>query len=95
LPAQAAPTEQLQHLSQALNLTPEEKTQLLPILQAEAPKIEDVKNNPSLSPHQRAKEIKTIHQQSDPQVERILSAEQYKQWEVIRQQELERAMQQK
>jgi len=87
-----SPAVELQQLSQALSLSPEQKTRLLPILEAEAPKIADVKNNPSLTPKQRALEIRTIHQQSDPEVERILSAQQYKEWEVIRQQELERAM---
>lgn len=87
------PAEKLQRLSQALNLSPEQKSQLLPILQEEAPKIEDVKNNPNLAPRQRAKELKTIHQQADPQVERILSPQQYNEWEAIRNHEVEQAMQ--
>jgi hypothetical protein len=87
------PAEKLQRLSQALNLSPGQKSQLLPILEAEAPKIEDVKKNPNLAPRQRAMELRTIHQQADPQVERILSAQQYKEWQAIRKHEIEEAMQ--
>jgi len=67
------PAEKLQELSQALHLSPAQKSQLLPILEAEAPKIEDVKKNPNLSPQQRAMELRSIHQQADPLVQRILS----------------------
>src|SRR5208282_5983023 len=88
------PAEKLQELSQALHLNPAQKSQLLPILEAEAPKIEDVKKNPNLSPKQRAMELRSIHQQADPQVQRILSPQQYEKWQYIRQQEIEKAMQQ-
>lgn len=88
------PAEKLQELSQALHLSPAQKSQLLPILEAEAPKIEDVKKNPNLSPRQRAMELRSIHQQADPQVQRILSPQQYEQWQFIRQQEIEKAMNQ-
>lgn len=87
------PAEKLQRLSQALNLSPQQKTALLPILEAEAPKIEDVKNNPSLPPRQKAMEIRSIHQQADPQVERILSPQQYQEWQTIRSHEIQQAMQ--
>ena len=76
-----------------LHLNPQQKSQLLPILEAEAPKIEDVKNNPNLSPRQRAMEVHSIHQQADPQVQRILSPQQYQEWQAIRQREMEKAMQ--
>lgn len=88
-----APAQKLEELSQVLHLNPQQKSQLLPILEAEAPKIEDVKNNPSLSPRQRAREVHSIHQQADPQVQRILSPQQYQEWQAIRQQEMEKAMQ--
>lgn len=87
------PAQKLEELSQVLHLNPQQKSQLLPILQAEGPKIEDVKNNPNLSPRQRAMEIHSIHQQADPQVQRILSPQQYQEWQNIRQQEMEKAMQ--
>ena len=85
------PAEKLQGISQALNLSPQQKTQLLPILKAEAPKLEAIKNNPSLPPLEKAKELRAIHQQSDPEVRAILSPQQYEMWQQMRQQEIQQA----
>jgi hypothetical protein len=87
------PAEKLQQLSQVLNLSPQQKTQLLPILEAEAPKVQALKNNPNLSPAQRAMQLRAIHQQADPDVHAILSPQQYQEWQQIRKHEIEQAMQ--
>jgi hypothetical protein len=87
------PAQKLERLSQVLNLSPQQKVALLPILQAEAPKIEAIKNNPGMPPGEKAEQIRSIHQQADPQVETILSAQQYKEWQVIRNHEIEQALQ--
>jgi hypothetical protein len=87
------PAEKLQRLSQVLNLTPEQKTQLLPILKAEAPRIEAVKNNPSLPMGEKAVQLRAIHQEADPQVQSILTAQQYKEWQAIRSQEIRQMLQ--
>lgn len=83
------PAQKLQQLSQVLGLSPVQKEQLLPILQAEGPKIEAIKNNPSLTNGQKALQMRAIHQQTDPQVQAILSPQQYQKWENIRQQEIQ------
>jgi len=83
--------EKLQNLSQVLGLSPQQKSQLLPVLQAEAPKLQAIKSNPSLSKRDKKKELKAIHDQADPQVKAILSPTQYKQWKDIRKQEIEEA----
>jgi hypothetical protein len=87
------PAEKLQILSQTLNLSPQQKTQLLPILEAEGPKLQAIKNNPSLPPMEKAKELRAIHEQSDPKVKAILSPQQYQQFQQIRQHEIEQATQ--
>jgi len=87
------PADKLELISKALNLTPQQKTQLLPILKAEAPKLEEIKNNPTMPPAQKLKGLKAIHSQSDPKVKSILSAQQYGKWQQIRQQEIEEAIQ--
>lgn len=86
------PAAKLQTLSQALNLSPSQKTQLLPILEAEAPKLKAIKDNPTLPPGEKAAQMQSIHQESDPKVQSILSAQQYKEWTTIRNQELEQAI---
>lgn len=89
------PAEKLQHLSQVLNLSPEQKSELLPILEQEGPKLEALRNNPNLTPGQKVMQLRAIHQQSDPQIKAILSPQQYQEWQDIRQREIEQAVQRK
>ena len=86
------PTAKLQALSQQLKLTPQQKVQMLPILKEEGPKIAAIKNNPSLPPMQKMKQLRAIHNQSAPQLQKILSPAQYQQLQGIRQQEIQQAI---
>ena len=83
----------LQAISQQLNLTPQQKVKVLPILADEAPKVEAVKSNSSLSGMQKMQQLRAIHQQTDPQMKAILSPEQYQKLQAIRQQAIREAMQ--
>lgn len=76
----------LQAISQQLNLTPEQKAKVLPILADEAPKVQAIRNDNSLSKIQKVQHIKALHQQTDPQMKAILSPEQYQKLQAIRQQ---------
>ena len=82
-------------IAKQLNLTPEQKSKLMPILEAEAPKIKALKENASLSPMQKLDQLRAIHQQTDPQTQAILTAQQYIQWEEIRRQEVTKLLQQR
>ena len=82
----------LQAISQQLNLTPQQKAKILPILADEAPKVEAIKNNSSLSGMQKMQQIRAIHQQTDPQMKAILSPDQYQKLQAIRQQAVREAM---
>ena len=66
---------------------------MLPILEADAPKIQAIKNNTSLGPLQKMEQMKAVHAQSDPQIKSILNPQQYEQFQQIRQQEIQAAMQ--
>ena len=83
----------LQAISQQLNLTPQQKAKILPILADEGPKVEAIKNNSSLSGFQKMQQIRAIHQQTDPQMKAILSPDQYQKLQAIRQQAIREAMQ--
>ena len=83
----------LQAISQQLNLTPEQKAKVLPILAEEAPKVQAIKNSNSLSSMQKIQQIKAIHRQTDPQMKAILSPEQYQKLQTIRQQTIREATQ--
>jgi len=91
-PAQA---QKLEALAKQLNLTPQQKMQLMPILKADAPKLEAIKGNTSLGPLQKLEQINAIHAQSDPQIKAILNPQQYEQLQQIRQQEIHEAMEKK
>jgi hypothetical protein len=86
------PAAKLQALSQQLKLTPEQKIKVLPILKEEGPKLEAIKNNTSLPPMQKMKQLRAIHDQSAPQLQKILSPAQYQQLQTIRQQEIQQAI---
>jgi len=89
------PAQKLQQLSQVLNLSAQQKGEMLPILQQEGPKLEAIKNNPNLTGAQKAMQLRAIHQQTDPQVKTVLSPQQYQEWQTIRQREIEQAINRK
>jgi hypothetical protein len=86
------PAAKLQALSQQLKLTPEQEAKLLPILKEEGPKIEAIKNNSSLPPMEKMKQLRAIHNESAPQLQKILSPAQYQKLQTIRQQEIKEAI---
>jgi hypothetical protein len=87
--------QKLAALSKQLNLSPEQKMQLMPILKDEAPKVEAIKSNPSLTGMQKMEQLRALHEQTNPQVQKILSPQQYEQLQQIRQHEIEQAIQKK
>jgi protein CpxP len=84
--------QQFEQLAQQLQLTPEQKTQLIPILRAEAPKVRAIKADASLSKIQKLEQLKAIHDETDPQVKSILTPEQYQKLQEIRRSELQQAV---
>ena len=82
-----------QAMAQQLSLTPQQKEKILPILAAEVPKVHAIKNDNSLSTMQKMQQLRTIHQQTDPQMKAILSPEQYQKLKQIRAQQLREATQ--
>ena len=82
-----------QAIAQQLNLTPQQKEKILPILVDEGPKVNAIKNDNSLSKMQKMQQIRAIHQQTDPQMKSILSPEQYQKLRQIRLQAIRDATQ--
>jgi len=79
-------------LAQQLKLTPQQEVEVLPILKAEAPKFEAIKDDPSLSGMQKMKQLHAIHSESAPQLQKILSPAQYQQLQAIREQDIKKAI---
>jgi periplasmic protein CpxP/Spy len=82
-----------QAIAQQLNLTPQQKEKILPILADEVPKVQAIKNDNSLSKIQKIQKLRAIHQQTDPQMKAILTPEQYQKLQTIRQQAIRGATQ--
>ena len=80
-------------IAQQLNLTPQQKIKILPILRDEMPKVNAIKNDNSLSKIQKVQQIRAIHQQTDPQMKAILTPAQYEKLKTIRQQAIRDATQ--
>jgi periplasmic protein CpxP/Spy len=87
--------QKLAMMTKQLNLSPEQKMKLMPILEEEAPKVQAIKSNSSLTGMQKMEQLRAIHEQTNPQVQAILSPQQYQQFQQIRQQEIEQAIQKK
>jgi periplasmic protein CpxP/Spy len=89
----SAAVSKAEAIAQQLNLTPEQKVKILPILRDEVPKLNAIKNDNSLSKIQKMQQIRAIHQQTDPQMKAILSPAQYQKLQTIRQQAIRDATQ--
>jgi periplasmic protein CpxP/Spy len=85
----------VQAVAQQLQLTPEQKVKVLPILEQEAPKLEAIKNNNSLSGLQKMRQLRAIHAETAPQLQQILSPAQYQKLQAIREERIKEAMEKK
>jgi hypothetical protein len=83
----------LEKISAALNLTPQQKLQLLPILKEEAPELKAVKENASLSPIQKARQLRQISTAIDAKVLPILNPMQQEKWQAMRERERQEMIQ--
>ena len=81
--------EKAQKVAQVLNLSPQQESQLQPILEAEAPKVKAIAQDPNLSTKEKQKKLKAVHSKTDPLVKSILTPSQYGQWQTIRSAEVQ------
>jgi len=84
--------QKFEQLATQLQLTPQQKNQLIPILKAEAPKVQAIKADTSLSKLQKMEQLKSVHDETDPQVRSILTPQQYQKIQEIRRTEIREIM---
>jgi Spy/CpxP family protein refolding chaperone len=94
----AAPDKQevmakMEKLSSELQLTPQQKQQMMPILMEEGKKLKSIKADTSLGPMQKLMQMKEAGTTADAQIKPILSPDQYQKFEQIRTQEREEMIQ--
>ena len=91
--AQAGPAVQMiEQIVKQLQLTPQQKVALLPVLKAEAPEVEAIRSNPSLSGVQKLEELKALHALTGSQVRSILTPQQYQKLQDIWDREIQEAI---
>ncbi len=86
--SQPQAADKAQKISQALNLSPQQQSQVTPILENEEPKVQDIKNDTNLRTNERQSRIKKVYEETDKLMKPILSPVQWKQWEQYRKNEL-------
>jgi Spy/CpxP family protein refolding chaperone len=77
----AAARDRMQATLAELNLTPEQKEKLAPVIRAEMQKMAALRGDQSLSPRERLQRLKAIQEETVPQVKAILTPEQFAKWE--------------
>ena len=85
----------LEKISTALQLTPDQKKQVRPIIMEEAPKLMAIKNDTSMGKLQKAMKMKQISDETDAKLKPILTDAQYTKLQQMREQERQEMMQQK
>ncbi len=93
IPDPQAVLDRLAKVAQVLQLTPDQKQQILPILRMEAPQIQQVMNDPNLIPQQRASQLTQIAADIDGQIQPILTQQQWQKWQDMRRQERQQLLQ--
>jgi hypothetical protein len=79
-------------LAQQLKLTPQQEVEVLPILKAEAPKFEAIKNDPSMSGMQKMKALRALHSENAGPLQKILTPAQYQELQSIREADIKKAI---
>ena len=74
----------LNQFSIELGLTEQQKQQIVPFLKQEAPKLEALKKNTSLSPVQKLEQLKQIAEEVDAKITPLLDPQQQQKFQAIR-----------
>jgi Spy/CpxP family protein refolding chaperone len=84
--------ERLQELAKKLNLTDDQKQKLRPILQDEAKQMQAVRADTSMTKQQKMEKAKDINESFKPQISAVLTPEQQKKWEEMKEEWKEKHM---
>jgi periplasmic protein CpxP/Spy len=74
---------QLKHLTKALDLTPDQQTQLKPILDAQHQQMEAIHQDQALSREDRFAKMKALHEDSKTKIEGVLNDAQKQKFEAM------------
>lgn len=77
--------QRLMAVAKQLQLTRKQEKQLYPIMKAEEPQLQAIRNDASLSRLEKLKRFHAVQKASDPQVKAILTPKQFQELQAIRQ----------
>jgi cysteine synthase len=77
--------QRLMALGKELHVTHKQAKLLLPILNAEEPQLQVIRNDPSLTRVEKLQRLQAVHDQSTPQIKTILTPVQFQQLQTHRQ----------
>ena len=83
----------LENIAAELQLSPQQKKQMLPILMAEAAQLKAVKENASLGPLDKLMQVKQIAGACDARIMPILDPVQQQKWQAMRQEARQQMLQ--
>jgi len=69
--------QRLEKMSAALQLTPQQKRQVAPVIMDEAPKVKALKSDTTMPPLQKAMKMRQISEATDAKLKPILTPSQY------------------
>jgi periplasmic protein CpxP/Spy len=90
---EADPQSQVNRLAKRLNLTDEQKNQILPILTERQQQMKSIHEDTSLSQQDRWAKMRTIREDSDTKIKAVLNDDQKQKYDQMQQQRRERMQQ--
>jgi len=85
--------QRLEKMSAALQLTPQQKRQVAPVIMDEAPKVKALKSDTAMPPLQKAMKMRQISEATDAKLKPILTPSQYQTLMQMQAQERQQMMQ--
>jgi hypothetical protein len=85
-PIPQAREQRLEAVAKQLRLTPMQERRLVPVLRAEALKVQGIKNDQSLSKSQKLRRLRAVQNRSNRKLRVILTRSQFRQLQAHRQQ---------
>jgi len=87
---EADPNKEVQRMAKKLNLTADQKNQILPILANRQQQMESIRNDSSLSQQDRREKFRAVREDSDTKIRAVLNDDQKKTYDQMQQQMRER-----
>jgi Spy/CpxP family protein refolding chaperone len=81
---QSGPRSQIQNMVDKLNVTPEQKAKLDPILEVDAKQVRALRGDSTLSDEDRQKKTAAIRAETDTKIKPILTADQWTKLQELR-----------